>query len=84
MSPLIDDILNDMKAEFGITKFELEKIIDSQFKMLRQTIESREVKEVHIKNVGKFKPTTYLIAYKDGRVKSKNKGNNTGLEKSPE
>jgi len=27
MSPLIDDILNEMKAEFGITKFELEKII---------------------------------------------------------
>jgi len=52
--------------------------------MLAQTIESREVKEVHIKNVGKFKPTTYLIAYKDGRVKSKNKGNNTGVEESPQ
>ena len=79
MSPLIDEILNEMKAQFGVTKFELEKIIDSQFKMLRQTIESREVKEVHIKNVGKFKPTTYLIAYKDGRVKSKNKGNTSEI-----
>ena len=80
MSPLIDEILTEMKAEFGITKFELEKIIDSQFKVLQNNIEERSLKEVHFKYLGKFKPTTFLIAYKDGRVKKQDRGNSGRVE----
>lgn len=71
MNQLIDDILTDMKAEHNISKFELEKIIDSQFKVLMDHIQARDLREVHIKGLGKFKPTTFLKAYKDGRVHKK-------------
>jgi len=72
MSQLIDEILSEMKAEHGISKFELEKIVDSQYKLLAEHIYKRDLREVHIKGLGKFKPTTFLIALEQGRVTFKN------------
>jgi len=71
MDQSIDKIYSDMKAEFNITKFELEQITDSQFRVLRDQISLRQIKEIHIKHIGKFKPTTFLKAYLDGRVLKK-------------
>jgi nucleoid DNA-binding protein len=68
MNLSIDEILEEMKIVHGISKFELEKIVDSQFKVLVEHIRSRDIREVHIKGVGKFKPTTYLKALQEGRV----------------
>jgi nucleoid DNA-binding protein len=68
MNPLIEEILSDMKAAHNITKYELERIIDTQFKVLALHIENRDLREVHIKGIGKFKPTTFLKAMQEGRV----------------
>ena len=42
MNQLIDDILSEMKLKHGVTKFELEKIIDSQFKVLQTSIQNTD------------------------------------------
>ncbi len=78
MNQLIDEVLTEMKLKHGMTKFELEKILDSQFKVLMDHIQSRDLREVNIKHLGKFKPTTFLIAYKNGKVHKKIKGDTNG------
>lgn len=75
MNKLIDEVLTEMKAKHGLTKFELEKILDSQFKVLHDHMTSGNLKEVHFKNLGKFKPTTFFIKYKNGEIKTKAEGN---------
>ena len=44
MNQLIDDILSEMKLKHGVTKFELEKIIDSQFKVLQTSIQNKDLR----------------------------------------
>lgn len=83
MNRLIDIIISEMKQEHGLTTFELEKIIDSQFKVLVNHMTSKDLREVHFKGLGKIKPTTFLIAYKNGRVQKKPKEHNTGMGKLP-
>lgn len=61
MDNLIDTILTDLKSKHGITKFELERIIDSQFKVLQLNIEARNPISVKMMHLGKFKPSKYLI-----------------------
>ncbi len=82
MNQLIEDILSEMKLKHGVTKFELEKIIDSQFKVLQTSIQNKDLRQVYFKGLGKFKPTTFLIALKDGRVHKKNKRDIPRVEES--
>ena len=61
MDSLIDNILTELKSKHNISKYELERIIDSQFKVLQLNIESRNTTSVKMMNLGKFKPSKYLI-----------------------
>ena len=78
MNRLIDDILTEMKIKHGISKYELEKIIDSQFKVLMDTMQLKQIKTVHLKGLGKVKPSTFFIKYKNGEIHKKNKGDIDG------
>lgn len=79
MNQLIDEVLTEMKAKHGLTKFELEKILDSQFKVLHDHMTSSNLLEVHFKGLGKFKPTTFFVKFKNGEIHKKPKGDNIGV-----
>lgn len=61
MDSLISDILLKMKPKYEISTYDLERIIDSQFKVLQNNIEARKPKNTNLIYIGKFKPTKYLI-----------------------
>lgn len=61
MNQLIEDIFTELKLKHGITKFEIENIVDSQFKLLQNTIESKTWKPVSLIHLGKFKPTKFIL-----------------------
>ena len=83
MSQLINEILEEMKLEHGISKFELEKIVDSQFKVLMNHIQdykTGDIREVHIKGLGKFRPTTFLKKLNNNEIpKKSNRDNNRNI-----
>jgi len=54
MHPVISDILTELKEETGISKIELERMIDIQFLMVRETIDSRDPRPIRLINLGKF------------------------------
>lgn len=66
-----EEILNDIKGQFGLSKLELERIVDSQFRLLRNTMSNREGKVVQMIYLGKFRPTMYNKDYIE-RLKLKN------------
>lgn len=66
MDPAIDSALARVKAKHGITKFELEKIMDSQWKVLVENMQGRHTKVVNVMYIGKFKPTSW---FKNNRSK---------------
>lgn len=57
---LQDKILNELKALYpNLPKSELDKIIDSEFRLIERTVVSREVKVINCIHLGKFYPTGY-------------------------
>lgn len=70
-SNVYEEILNDIKGQFGLSKLELERIVDSQFRLLRNTMSNREGKVVQMIYLGKFRPTMYNKDYIE-RLKLKN------------
>ncbi len=71
---IYEEILDEIKGEFGLSKMELERICDSQFRVLRDTMSNREGKIVQMIYLGKFRPTVYNQDFKQ----SKNyEGNNS-------
>lgn len=74
-SELYDEILDEMKSTYGLSKVELERIIDSQFRVIRDTMSNREGKIVQLIYIGKFRPTFYNKDY------VKTKGNTIGVDK---
>jgi len=59
MHPVIDKILSELKEETGISKLELERMIDVQFKMTRETIETRDPRHITLIHLGKYKMSDY-------------------------
>lgn len=55
MHPVIDEILSELKEETGISKVELERMTDVQFKMVREHIESRDPRPITLIHLGKVK-----------------------------
>lgn len=66
MNQLIKDILSEIrekhkdKNEWWNTKLELERILDSQFKVLRNSIEERDLRIINLIYLGKVKPSRWL------------------------
>ncbi len=70
-SNIYEDILDEIKSEFVLSKVELERICDSQFRVIRDTMSKREGKIVQLIYLGKFRPTMYNRDYVE-RLKLKN------------
>lgn len=67
-NPLIEDILSELMSEYGMSRYELRKIINSQFKVLRTNISDRSVKTVNLMHIGKFRPTYWLVTNRHNYV----------------
>ena len=70
-SNIYEEILDEIKSEFNLSKIELERICDSQFRVVRDTMSNREGKIVQMIYLGKFRPTMYNKDYVE-RLKLKN------------
>jgi len=96
MSKLIDEILTEIKTnnseskEWWNTKHELEKILDSEFKVLRKHIEDKDLRVVNLIYLGKVKPSKWLKNNKEkynighsreNKKYAKSEGSISGLEK---
>ena len=66
-----EEILDEIKSEFTLSKMELERICDSQFRVIRDTMSNREGKIIQLIYLGKFRPTIYNKDYVE-RLKLKN------------
>ena len=74
-SNIYEEILDEIKSEFTLSKVELERICDSQFRVIRDTMSNREGKVVQLIYLGKFRPTIYNIDYtKRKQLKLKENG----------
>lgn len=58
---LIKELFPTLKEKYGLSYDELERILDSQFKCTQFHIESKTTKTIKWANLGKIKPSTYLI-----------------------
>ena len=57
----IEDLLDKLKNKYNLPKSELERIIDTQFKVIYDSMENRTIKSIKLANLGKIKPSTFLI-----------------------
>lgn len=62
-SNIYEEILDEIKGDFTLSKMELERICDSQFRVIRDTMSNREGKVVQLIYLGKFRPTAYNQDY---------------------
>jgi len=62
-SNIYEEILDEIKSDFTLSKMELERICDSQFRVIRDTMSNREGKVVQLIYLGKFRPTMYNTDY---------------------
>lgn len=62
-SNIYEEILDEIKGDFTLSKMELERICDSQFRVIRDTMSNREGKVVQLIYLGKFRPTVHNRDY---------------------
>jgi len=68
---LYEEIVKEIRVNYpNISSLEIERIVDSQFRVIRDTMSNREGKVRQLIYLGKFRPTAYNIDY------DKNKRNN--------
>jgi len=74
---LQDKILNELKELYpDIPKLELDKIIDSEFRLIEKIVSAREVKVINCIHLGKFYPTGYRKRLEEqNKLKEKEDGN---------
>lgn len=59
MNTLIDNIFSELKTKHGLTKYEIERIVDTQFKVTVDHIESSDLRSVKWIHLGKIRPSDY-------------------------
>ena len=68
---LYEEIVKEIRVNYpNISSLGIERIVDSQFRVIRDTMSNREGKVIQLIYLGKFRPTAYNIDY------DKNKRNN--------
>ncbi len=71
-----DRIVDALYIKYGLSKFEINKIISSQFRLIERIVSNKECKNINCIYLGKFYPTTYRRKLEDVKIK----GDSTGLE----
>lgn len=62
MNRVIEEIIDEIKKETGMSKYDIEKIIDSQYKSIQIAIEERDLRTINLIHLGKIKPSKWLIS----------------------
>lgn len=77
MNQLIESILSEIKekhkdsGEWWNTKYELERILDSQFRVLRNVVEEKDLRTVNMIHLGKVKPSKWFTYNRELVIKRK-------------
>jgi len=61
MNQLIDEIYTKLRDKHGISKTDIDRIVDSQFRVLEDNIRNRGNKTVNLIYIGKFKPSKSFL-----------------------
>lgn len=61
---LIEEIFEELKKKHGLTKYEIEKIVDSQFRYTVEHIGKGDIRPVKWKYLGKIRPSDYFVHLK--------------------
>jgi len=69
---LHEEIIEELYSKYGISKFEISKIVASQFRLIERVITNKECKTISCIYLGKFYPTSFR---KKLEVKNKKKEN---------
>lgn len=69
----LDSLIETLAKDNNLTKVEVERVIDSIFRTIRNEIESNEFNVINICKLGKFKPNV-------GGIKLKNKLNDSRIQ----
>lgn len=86
MNQLINDLYTELKEKYGISRTEIERITDSQFKVTEDNIRAYTLKDIKWINLGKIKPSEYILhkKAKDERQRKsllgEIKGDSSGME----
>ena len=54
---MFDKLIKEVAEEFNISKYDAERIVMSQFRLLYDTIQLKGKKVISLKHIGKFLPT---------------------------
>tara|TARA_R100001129_G_C5289813_1_gene239329 strand:- start:671 stop:880 length:210 start_codon:yes stop_codon:yes gene_type:complete len=69
----VDKIIEKLAKKYNISEFKAELIVKSQFKLLKESIESGNFKSVRLKHLGIFTVKKNRFKYyKDGRKEKTN------------
>lgn len=60
-----EEIIHFLSRKYKIAERDCERIVDSQFKVLQETIQNRELKVVNIIKLGKFTPNQRIMKNKE-------------------
>jgi hypothetical protein len=68
---LIEEIITELRVKYPeLSRLEIERVIDTPWKMIRANVEERELKKIHLIHLGVVRPTTWLLANRHKYVKS--------------
>lgn len=60
-----EDIVHFLSRKYKIAERDCERIVDSEFKVLQETIQSRNLKVVNLIKIGKFTPIQRIMKNKE-------------------
>lgn len=69
---LHDEIIEELSKQFDLSKYELNKIITSQFRVVENIVTNKECKTINCMGLGKFYPTAYRVRLEDGKTTGNN------------
>lgn len=70
MLSIYEKIILDLSKKYNLSDLEVERIVDSQFKVVVDTMSNKDVKTLNLIYLGKFTPTTRRIKqYEESKVK---------------
>lgn len=65
---LHDNVIEELASKYGVSKSEINRIINSQWRVVENIITNKECKTINCRGLGKFYPTTYRKKLEDGKT----------------
>jgi hypothetical protein len=68
---LHDKIVDELYQKYGVSKYEINKVISSQWRLIERTITNKECKVINCIFLGKFYPTAFRRKLEERNNESK-------------